>query len=73
MQRSSMSRFLSKDKVLGFLANDDSEEDETSDSNWISTDDGEEDREEISLYNSSSKEEMDDQPCSSASENYFVS
>ena len=43
---------------MGFLANDDSEEDETSDSNWISTEDGEEDKEEISLFNSSSEEEM---------------
>ena len=43
---------------LSFLANDDSEEDETSDSNWISTEDGEEDKKEISLFDSSSEEEM---------------
>ena len=43
---------------LGFLANDDSEEDETSDSNWISTEDGEEDKKEISLFDSSPEEEM---------------
>ena len=42
-----MSSYLSKDEVLCFLASDDSEEEEISDSNWISTDDGEEDREEI--------------------------
>ena len=44
---------------LGFLANDDSEEDETSDSNWISTEDGEEDKKEISLFDSSFEEEME--------------
>ena len=43
---------------LGFLANDDSEEDETSDSNWISTEDGEEDKKKISLFDSPSEEEM---------------
>ena len=43
---------------LGFLANDDSEEDETSDSNWISTEDGEKDKKEISLSDSFSEEEM---------------
>ena len=43
---------------MGFLANDDSEEDKTSDSNWISTEDGEEDKKEISLFDSSSEEEM---------------
>ena len=43
---------------LGFLANDDSEEDETSDSNWISTEVGEEDKEEISSFVSSPEEEM---------------
>ena len=43
---------------LGFLANDDSEEDETSNSIWISTEDGEENKEEISLFDSSSEEEM---------------
>ena len=42
---------------LGFLENDDSEEDEKSDSNWISTEDGE-DKKEISLFDSSSEEEM---------------
>ena len=43
---------------LGFLANDDSEQDEISDSDWISTEDGEEDKEEISLFDSSSEAEM---------------
>ena len=43
---------------LGFLANDDNEEDETSDSDWISTKNGEEDKEEISLFDSSSEKEM---------------
>ena len=43
---------------MGFLANDDSEEDETSDSDWISTEDGEEGKEEISLFDLSSEEEM---------------
>ena len=43
---------------MGFLANDDSEEVETSDSNWISTEDGEEDKKEISSFDSSSQEEM---------------
>ena len=43
---------------LIFLANDEGEEDETSDSNWISTEDGEEDKKEISLFDSSSEEEM---------------
>ena len=42
---------------LGFLENH-SEEDETSDSKWISTEDGEEDKKEISLFDSSSEEEM---------------
>ena len=39
----------------------------------ISTDGGEENVEEISLCDSSSKEEMDKQPCSSASKSYVVS
>ena len=43
---------------LIFLANDDGEEDETSDLNWIFTEDGEEDKKEISLFDSSSEEEM---------------
>ena len=43
---------------LGFLANDNSGEDKTSDSDGISTEDGEEDRKEISLFDSSSEEEM---------------
>ena len=43
MQRSNMSRYLSKHEVLNFLASDHSEEEEIS--KWISTDDGEEDRE----------------------------
>ena len=43
---------------LGFLVNDDSEEDETSDYDRISTKDGEEDKKEISLFDSSYKEEM---------------
>ena len=54
------------------MARCDSEE-ELSDSEWISTDDGEEDWEETSSCDSSSEEEMEDQPCSSASANYFVS
>ena len=52
MQRSTMSRHLSEDAVLGFLKSDNSEkEEEISDSNWISGDDGEEDRKEISSCN----------------------
>ena len=43
---------------FGFLANDDSEKDKISDSDWISTEDGEEDKEEISVFNSSSEAEM---------------
>ena len=43
---------------LGFLANDDSEEDETSDSDWISTEDGKEDKLEISLFDSFFEKEM---------------
>ena len=51
MQRSTMSRHLSEDAVLGFLESDNSEkEEEISDSNWISGDDGE-DRKEISSCN----------------------
>ena len=42
---------------LGFLANDNSEKDKTSDSNWISTEDGK-DKKEISLFELSSEEEM---------------
>ena len=72
MQRSNLSRYLSEDGVLGFLASDDSEEEEISDSDWIYTDDDEEDTEEISLCDSSSEEEMDDQLRFSASANYFV-
>ena len=34
------------------------QQDETSDSNWISTEDSEEDKKEISLFDSSSEEEM---------------
>ena len=68
-----MSRYLSEDKVLGFLASDDTEKEEISHSDRISTDDGEEDMEKISSCDSSSEEEMDYQPCSSASSNYFVS
>ena len=34
------------------------QQDETSDSNWISTEDGEEDKKEICLFDSSSEEEM---------------
>jgi len=71
MQTSNKSRYLSSGEVLGFVASDDSEK--ISDSEWIFTDDGEEDREEISSCDSSSEEEMDDQPCSFASTNYFVS
>ena len=44
---------------LGFLANDDSEENETSDWDWISTEDGEEDKKEISVFNSFSEKEME--------------
>ena len=64
-----MSRYLIKDGVLNFLASDDSEEEEISGWEWISTDDGKEDRNEISLCDSSFEEKMDDQPCSSASAN----
>ena len=58
-----MSRYLFEDEVLYFLSSDDGKE-ETS--NWISYDDGKENGEEISSCNSSSKEKMNDQPCSSA-------
>ena len=55
------------------MASDDSEEDEIGDSDWISANDGKENREEMPLCNSSSsEEELGDQPCSSASANYFV-
>jgi len=54
-------RYLSEDEVLGFVAREDSEEEEEiSDSEWVSTDDGEEDREEISSCDSSSEGEMDE-------------
>ena len=43
---------------LGFLVNGDSEEDETSDSDWISIKDGEEGKKEISLFDSSSEAEI---------------
>ena len=72
MQRSNRLSYLSEDEVLGFLAKDNGEEEEISDLDWISTEDGEENTEEISSCDSSSEEEMDDQPCSSASSNYFV-
>jgi len=52
---------------LGYVARDDSE------SEWICAGDGEEDREETSSCGSSSEEEMDDQPFSSASANYCTS
>ena len=55
------------------FSNDESKVEEVSDLDWISTDDGEEDKEEISSYDSSSKPEMDVQPCPSASANYFFS
>ena len=51
-----MSRYLFEDEVLGFLASDDSEEEEISVLDWISIDYGEEDREEISSYDSSSED-----------------
>ena len=66
-----MSSYLSKDEVLGFLANDESEK-EVSGSDWISTNDGKEVGEEIFSYVSSSEAEMDAQLCSSACANYFV-
>ena len=70
MHRSNILRYLSENKVLGFLASDDNEEEEIS--NWIYTDDGKEDRKEIFSCELSSEEEMDDQLRSSASANYFV-
>ena len=73
MRRSNMSKYLSEDAVLGFLESYDSEEKEISDLDSISTDDGEEDVKKISLCDASFEEEMDKQPCSSASESYFVS
>ena len=73
MRRINMSKYLSEDAVLGFLESYSSEEEEISDLDSISTDDGEEDVGEISLCDSSSEEEMDKQPCSSASASYFVS
>ena len=50
MRRSNLSRYLPEDGVLGFLATNDSEEEEISNSDWISTDDGEEDREEMFIF-----------------------
>ena len=73
MQRSNMSKYFPKDAVLGFLQSYDSEEEEISDLDPISTYNGEEDVEEISLCDSTSEEEMDKQPCFSASASYFVS
>ena len=43
---------------LDFLANDNSEKDKISDSDWICTGDGGEDKEEISLFDTSSEAEM---------------
>ena len=54
-----MSRYFSENEVMGFLVSDDSEKEEISDSDWISTNDGEEEREEISSCNSSSEEGVD--------------
>ena len=56
MQRSNILRYLSKDAVFGFLACDDSDEEEISDSDRISSDDGEEDMEEIFLCDLSFEE-----------------
>ena len=68
-----MLRYLSKDEVLGFLVSDDSEEEELSDSDCISTDDGKEHREKIRSFDSSSfEEEMDDKSSFSAFASYFV-
>ena len=72
MQRSNMSCSLCLRMKFRVFSNDESEE-EVSDLDWISTDDGKEDKEEISSYDSSSKPEMDDQPCPSVSANYFLS
>ena len=54
------------------MASDNSEEEEISDSDCISTDDGKEKTEEISSCDSSCKEEMNDQLHSSAFANYFL-
>ena len=43
MRRSNMSKYLSEDAVLGFRQSYDSEEEEISDLDSISTDDGKED------------------------------
>ena len=43
---------------LGFLVNDNSKEDETSNQDKISTEDGEEDKKEMSLFDSSFEEKM---------------
>ena len=67
-----MLRYLFEDEVMGFLVSDDSEKEEIIDLDWISTDDGKEDRKGIFSCDSSSEEEMDDQPCFSASANYIV-
>ena len=56
MLRSNTSRYLFEDEALGFLASEDSEEEEISDLDWISTEERKEDREEISSCNSSSEE-----------------
>ena len=45
-------------KGLGNQQQQQKQQDETSDSNWISTEDGKEDKKEISLFDSSSEEEM---------------
>ena len=68
-----MSKYRSQDAVLGFLESYNSEEEEISNLDSISTDGGEEIGEEISLSDSSSEDEMNKQPCSSASASYFVS
>ena len=56
--QSSNCQVISLKMKLGFLENDDSEEDEASDSDWIFTENGKEDKKEISLFDSSSEEEM---------------
>ena len=66
-----MSSYLYEVEILGFMANDERGE-EVSDSDWISTNDGKEVTEEIFSCDYSSEAEMDNQPCSSASANYFV-
>ena len=58
---------------MGFFESYDSEEEEISDLDSISTDDGEEDVGEISSCDSSSEEEMDEQQCSSVSASHFIS